>query len=65
VYIYTNSGVLCEIAVLDPVCWYDANLLYEGSDPVGERNREFDAMRAQHEEEDYMEANQAPRQYPL
>ena len=35
-----------------------------GPVPVGECNRKFDAMQAQDDEEDDMEANQAPQEYP-
>ena len=69
-YIYTNARVLCQRPGADPVRWYDANILSEDSDPdalgpvsVGESNREFDAMRAQEEEDDDMEANRAPQEY--
>ena len=71
VYIYTNSHVLCERSVADPIRWYDASILSEDSDPdalgpisIGEPNREFDAMRTEDEEEDDMEANRAPLEYP-
>jgi len=71
VYIYTNSRVLREKPRPDPVRWYDANIHSEDSDPdelgpvpVDEENREFDEMRAQEEEDDDMEANRAPREYP-
>lgn len=71
VYIYTNARALRERPLPDPLRWYDANILSEDSDPdalgpvpVNEPNREFDVMRAEDEEEDDLEANHAPREYP-
>ncbi len=70
VYLYTNSRILHQKLGADPLRWYDANVHSEDSNPdalgpvpAGEPNCVFDAMLAQHLQDEDREVNRAPPTY--
>lgn len=71
VYIYSNSRVLRKRPGADAVRWYEDNVYSEDSDPdalgpvpVGEPNREFNAVDVEEDDENDMEENGVGEEYP-